>query len=81
VRIVNLHKKARTTPEIRREIQASPLSERVLAQPYGVSRPTIRKWKAREEVVDRSHGPHRLSIPLSPEQEAVVVERYAPPYH
>lgn len=41
--IVTLHKKARTTPEIRREIQASTLSERALARPYGVSRLTIRK--------------------------------------
>lgn len=72
--IVNLHKKARTTPEIRREIQASTLSERELARTYGVSRPTIRKWKQREEVFDRSHRPHRLSATLSPEQEAVVVE-------
>ena len=72
--ILNLHKKARTTPEIRREIHTSPLSERVLAKKYGVSRPTIRKWKSREEVEDRSHRPHRLSTTLSPEQEAVVVE-------
>jgi len=61
--IVNLHKKARTTPEIRREIQASTLSERELARTYGVSRPTIRKWKQREEVFDRSHRPHRQAPP------------------
>jgi len=72
--IVNLHKKARTTPEIRLEIQASTLSERELARTYGVSRPTIRKWEQREEVFDRSHRPHRLATTLSPEQEAVVVE-------
>lgn len=72
--IVNLHKKARTTPEIRREIQQSNLSERVLAKKYGVSRPTIRKWKSRDAVEDRSHRPHRLATTLSPAQEALVVE-------
>jgi hypothetical protein len=51
---VNLHKIARTTPEIRREIQPSSLSERVLARKYGVSRPKIRKWASREGVLDRS---------------------------
>lgn len=38
--------KSSSTPEIRREIQASTLSEEVLARTYGVSRPTIRKSPA-----------------------------------
>ncbi len=35
--VIRLHKKARTTPEIRREIQASDLPATVLAEKYGGS--------------------------------------------
>ncbi len=46
-----LHKNARTTPAIRREIQQSKLSERALARKYGLNRATGasgkggRRWK------------------------------------
>ncbi len=70
---IRLHKNARTTPAVRQAIQASTLSERALAQKYGVSRTTIRKWKHRSSVEDASHRPHTLKTTLTPAQEAIVV--------
>jgi uncharacterized protein YjcR len=46
----------------------------VLAERYNISRQTARKWKNREDVLDRSHRPHKLSITLTEGQEAIVVE-------
>jgi len=71
--VIRLHKKARTTPEIRREIQASDLPDTVLAEKYGVHRHTIRKWRKRDSVEDASHRPHRIHATLTPEQEAIVL--------
>jgi transposase-like protein len=71
---ITLHKRARTTPAIRREIQQSKLSERKLAVKHGISRDTVRKWKRRDTVEDYSHTPHNLNTSLTPSQEAVVIE-------
>ena len=70
---VNLHKNARTTPAIRRELRESPLPIAELARRYHLSKATVRKWRRREDGADRSHRPHRLHTTLSPAQEAVVV--------
>ena len=74
IMVIKLHKNATTTPAIRKAIQTSNLSERELARKYGISRLTVRRWKKRDSVGDRSHRPHNLRATLSPEQEAVVVE-------
>ena len=71
---ITLHKRARTTPAIRREIQQSTLSERKLAVKYGISRDTVRKWKNRDTVEDYSHTPHNLNTSLTPAQEVIVIE-------
>jgi IS30 family transposase len=71
---ITLHKRARTTPAIRREIQQSTLSERKLAVKYGISRDTVRKWKQRDTVEDYSPAPHNLNTSLTASQEAVVIE-------
>ena len=73
---IQLHKNARTTPAIRREIQQAPrsISNRALASKYGLQRATIRKWRERTTVQDGSHRPHRLQTQLSPAQELLVVE-------
>lgn len=71
---VSLHKNARTTPAVRNEIKTAIGSERDLAERFGVSRPTIRKWRRREDNQDASHCPHRLKTTLSSDQEAIVVE-------
>jgi transposase InsO family protein len=70
---IHLHKNATTTPARRAYIQSSPLSVAALAKELAVSEDTIRRWKARDTVEDRSHAPHRLQTTLSPDQEAVVV--------
>ena len=69
-----LHKNARTTPAIRAEISASSDSIVALAQRYGISEETARKWKKRTSVHDASHTPHHLQTTLTPAQECVVVE-------
>jgi transposase-like protein len=71
--MVRLHRKARTTPEIRREIQASDLPTSVLARQYGVCRHTIRKWRNRDTVQDASYRPHRIHATLTEAQEAIVL--------
>lgn len=71
---VSLHKNARTTPAIRRDLQASTAPTRVLAQRYNLSTITVRKWCERAATEDASHRPHTLHANLSPVQEALVVE-------
>ena len=75
--MIALHKNARTTPAIRAAIAASPESIVALAQRYGISEETARKWKKRTSVHDASHTPHRLQTTLTPAQECVVVENLA----
>lgn len=72
--IISLHKNARTTPGIRKEIAESMETVAVLAKRYNTSEANIRKWQSRVECHDRSHTPHRLQTTLSEVQEAVVVE-------
>ncbi|WP_028484082.1 IS481 family transposase [Thioalkalivibrio sp. ALE17] len=71
-----IHSNARTTPQIRRELQEAPpgVSDPELARRYGITRMTVRKWRYRNEVEDRSHCPQRLHTTLTPEQEAIVVQ-------
>ncbi len=72
---ISLHKKARTTPEVPREIQAADpsISNNALARRYGVHRHTIAKWRKRDTTEDASHRPRRIHATLSPAQEAMVV--------
>jgi transposase-like protein len=72
--VIRLHKNARTTPAIRRELQRSTLPTGELAERYGLSRQTVSKWRGRSSTEDASHRPHRLHTRLTPVQEAVVVE-------
>lgn len=72
--LIALHKQARTTPAVRAEIAASTESVAELARRFSVTEATIRKWKARDSVQDRSHTAHRLQTTLTPAQEAVAVE-------
>lgn len=71
---LKLHANATTTPKIRAYIQASKAPVAVLAAELGVSQSTIRRWKKRSSVEDRSHTPHNLSISLSPLEEELVGE-------
>ncbi len=72
---IKLHKQATTTPKIRAEIQQAPadISDLALARKYGVSDSTIRRWRYRTDVYDRSHTRHNLLATLSPHQEDVLI--------
>src|SRR5918994_372478 len=69
-----LHGSARTTEAVRRAIQHSQESLRVLAKRHGINQKTVRKWKGRGSVADLPTGPKEpRSTVLSIEEEAVVV--------
>jgi transposase-like protein len=71
---IKLHKNARTTPAIRREIQASSLSASQLAARHGITKTTARKWKNRDSDEDLPHTPHNFSKTMSDLEEFVVIE-------
>src|SRR5665213_781835 len=72
---VTLHPLARTTPRTRAELQAeaSGRSDHALARQYGVTAPTVRKWRSRDSTADRSHRPETLHCTLTAAQEAVAM--------
>src|SRR5579875_933701 len=69
-----LPRSATTTEAIRRAIQNSQESMRVLARRHGINPKTVAKRKRRESTADRRTGP---SVPrstvLTVEQEAIIV--------
>lgn len=71
---VRLHANATTTPRTRAYIQTSTASVAALACELGVCETTIRRWRSRSTVADRSHKAHRLAISLSPLEERLVIE-------
>lgn len=69
-----LHGSATTTEAVRRAIQHSQESLRVLAQRYGINPKTVSKWKKRTSVADLQTGPKEpKSTLLSLEDEAIIV--------
>jgi transposase InsO family protein len=69
-----LHGSARTTAAVRRAIQHSQESLRVLAKRYGINQKTVAKWKKRTAVQDLPTGPKDAhSTVLSIEEEAIIV--------
>lgn len=70
---VKLHANARLTPKQRTEVQASKDTVAVLASRYGVTQTTIRRWRTRDTVHDRSHTRHKLNPSTSPTEEALIV--------
>lgn len=71
---LNLHANAATTPKQRAYIQASRQSVAELAIKFSVSETTIRRWRSRTSVADRSHTPKRLTTKLSPLEERLICE-------
>ena len=69
-----VHPRARTTPLVRAEINASTASLAVLSDRHNVTIATIRKWRRRDDMQDRSHRPNTLATTLTPIQEVLVVE-------
>jgi transposase len=78
-----IHPKARTTPAVRAEIARSAVRAEiarsqeptgVLAQRYGVSTETIRKWRKRgpADCQDHASRPHKLPWKASEEERAII---------
>ena len=76
---LNLHANATTTPKERGYIQRSKKPVAELAVELGVSETTIRRWRDRTTVADRSHTPKTLTSSLSAMEEAfnLMVEHAA----
>lgn len=72
--MLQIHPNARTTPVTRAEIARSGEPTGLLAQRYGVSTETIRKWRKRgaEDCLDHSAKPHRLPWKATEEERAIV---------
>lgn len=69
-----LHGSARTTAAVRRAIQHSQASLRVLARRHGINPKTVSKWRKRCSTADRRTGPTTpKSTVLSVEHEAIIV--------
>jgi transposase-like protein len=71
---LSLHANATTTPKIRGYIQHSRKPVAELAVELGVSETTIRRWRDRTTVADRSHRPIRLTTKLSTMEETLICE-------
>jgi hypothetical protein len=71
---LKLHANATTTPRIRAYIRNSSASNSALARELGIHSRTVARWKARDQVNDRSTRPHRLATKLSDWEEALIVE-------
>ena len=69
-----LHGSATTTEAIRRAIQNSEESLRVLAKRHGINQKTVAKWRKRTSVADLPTGPKDAkSTVLKVEEEAMIV--------
>jgi hypothetical protein len=71
---LKLHANATTTPRIRAYIRASTASNNALARELGIHSRTVARWKARDQLFDRSTRPHRLATTLTDWEEALIVE-------
>src|ERR1700759_676319 len=72
--MLQVHPNARTTPVRRAEIAGSHERTGILAQRYGVSTETIRKWRKRgvADCQDHSARPHQLPWKATKEERAIV---------
>src|ERR1700742_1842489 len=71
---LSLHANAATTPKTRAYIQRSKKSVLALVAELGVSETTVRRWRGRTTVEDRSHRPRKLATNLSVEEETLICE-------
>ncbi len=70
-----LHGRARTTPRVRAELQASQEATRALARRYGLNPKTVAKWRRRSTTADAPMGPRaRRSTVLTAAEEQIAVE-------
>ena len=71
---LKLHANATTTPKTRAYIQSSRASVAELVAELGVSETTVRRWRERTTVTDRSHAPKSSTSKLTALEEALVCE-------
>jgi transposase InsO family protein len=69
-----LHANATTTPRTRSYIQRSKKPVAELMAELGVSETTVRRWRGRTTVDDRSHRPNTLTTKLSAMEQTLVCE-------
>jgi len=69
-----LHKCARTTQSVRKDIQLSKESIGALAEKYGVNPKTIVKWKKRDFTEDAPLGSKTRQTTITEAEEKVIVE-------
>lgn len=69
-----LHKNAKTTPRIRKEIQESDESISALASKYNLNPKTIVKWKNRSDTNDRPSLHKQIKSSLSIIEQQVICE-------
>jgi len=69
-----LHKRARTTEVIRKEIQKAEGSIMTLAKRFNVNPKTIAKWKKRRNTGDAPMGNGRVNSVLTEEEEKIICE-------
>ena len=70
---LKLHKNARTTFALRKEIQTSDSSINALCKRYGLSWKTVKKWKEKQGVEDASSRPRKLNVTLTASQEDLIL--------
>ena len=68
-----LHKNAKTNYAIRQQIKQSQESISALAKKFNLSWQTVKKWKERDSVEDKSSRPHRLRTTLTQTQEDLII--------
>lgn len=68
---IKLHANATTTPRVRKYLQESDKSDRELARELGISVTTVRRWRNREQTVDRSTTP--VVVHKAMRQEQIVL--------
>jgi len=69
-----LHKNAKTTPRIRKEIQDSDESISALASKYNLNPKTIMKWKHRSDTSDKPSLHKQLKSSLSDMEQQIICE-------
>lgn len=68
-----LHQNAKTNYAIRREIQSSDQSISFLARKFNLSWLTVKKWKERKFIEDKSSRPEKLRLSLTQAQEDLIL--------
>jgi DNA-binding transcriptional regulator YiaG len=66
------HSNASTNIHLRLEINKINLTNLVLANKFGISEPTVSKWKDRENFEDKSSKPHTIHYALNVLEKTLI---------